>query len=369
MKTRRAGIKVFSSPISQITRLMCDNKSQGKSIELCTSASSGNQLQIFPTRRRNHCRLLCVLRAHAMAAEGISRACFYLLIPETVSGILTSLLIMLAVLKNLLTGVTMRTKDKILCPLSISHLLFTVLFFVNVYHQFFHFRLSVYMRLCIDVLISYCVWSGTSLTLCLCFLHVFQIIQFSSRLFSLVSKKVDALMPWMILAIQVAALCGSALKIILSGDIQQGPSTNSSVSPPPNMTGENSFLKIFFQIFLTDFDWLILVIFCTTITLVVLAGHVCRRGKSSSAGDSIDEARKVIKSEIRVLIFYITFFIVMGVVMAHRLYGHRLAECLADVFVFAFPSLHCLIIIYNDSRYRGFCTSLCMGKGARASKS
>ncbi|NXE63305.1 T2R40 protein, partial [Calcarius ornatus] len=187
---------------------------------------------------------------------------------------------------------------------------------------------------------------------CLCVFYCVKIANFRNRFFIYLKVKTDRIVPWLLLASLLSALAIG----IIAYDIAV-----TELSINHNSTGQGNFSKVsgkrdenFFQIyfiygfgFVTSFT---AVISSALLLLFSLWRHKCNMQKNSMNSLSMDAHIKAMKSILSFFIIYsINFiFLILSLIPSTKEENH--VELLSLVFLYAFPGVHSLILIFSNPK-------------------
>ncbi|XP_068103354.1 taste receptor type 2 member 40-like [Hyperolius riggenbachi] len=278
---------------------------------------------------------------------------------ETVIGLITSLFIVCTIIGDFLKGQTKNTVDKIVFSLTCSNICLQSFLFVYTLAITFHFNPGSYTKLIILLLVTYgrisCMW----MSMCLSFFHCIKIIQFRSGFFSLVKKKIDGLIPWMIVVIQAMSLGCSFL-------------TAPSMVPPQAPMNMNNISEIAFAnntehsnsqevniVYYINFGPFLMAVIITAFTTISLVVHVHRMARTSSTSSSNTvKTRRVVWTLVQLLALYLIFYLIMMVAFSVQMS----TTYFNDFFVilqFAFCPVQSFILIFGNPSYKEICTAVC----------
>ncbi|XP_018429675.1 PREDICTED: taste receptor type 2 member 129-like [Nanorana parkeri] len=205
---------------------------------------------------------------------------FSVIIFEMCIGMFSGLFIVGTILKDIFKGQRMSTGDKIILSLSCSNICLLIMTFTSASASYFPFNPDVYTVCTINAFVIYSRTSCSWLTTCLCFFYFIKITQLKSSFLSLLKKKIkkiDVLIPWMILVIEALCLGSSFFSEMTQVPPQQ--SSNISVSFLFDTLGDNSHPGRTI-LYVSMFVSLLISVVITARNALSLIVHICRTGKN-----------------------------------------------------------------------------------------
>ncbi|NWV86282.1 TA2R7 protein, partial [Dasyornis broadbenti] len=187
---------------------------------------------------------------------------------------------------------------------------------------------------------------------CLCVFYCIKIANFRNRLFIYMKVKIDRIVPWLLLASVLLAFIFSTLVYHISNETQCNNRNYSSQGYywKHIIRVDEHSVPIFFVIgfvFPTSF---IAVIFSAVFLLFSLWRHKCNMQTNSTNSVSMDAHIKAMKSILSFLVIYsINFiFFILALLYARKKENH--VAFLNFVFLYAFPGVHSLILIFSNPK-------------------
>ncbi|NXY16707.1 TA2R9 protein, partial [Atrichornis clamosus] len=196
---------------------------------------------------------------------------------------------------------------------------------------------------------------------CLCVFYCIKIANFRSRFFIYLKVKIDRIVPWLLLGSVLLALAIA----IIAYDIADKPHCNNR-----NSTAHGNFWKasikmdkhFFPSFFLTGFGYaasFMAVIFSAVFLLFSLWRHKHKMQKNSMKSLSMDAHIRAMKSILSFLVMYSINFVCLVLKMVYVTKKASPLTFLIEVFQYAFPSIHSLILIFSNPRLENTLLKIC----------
>ncbi|XP_040211664.1 taste receptor type 2 member 40-like [Rana temporaria] len=275
---------------------------------------------------------------------------FTLIILEVCIGIFASLHIVFTILKDVFKGQSMRTGDKIIFSLSCSNICVSAMVFTLTSASYFSLKLDIYIMVTINALVFYGMTSCSWLTTCLCFFYFIKITQLKSSILSLLRKKIEVLIPWMILVIEAVCLGGSFLSEMTNVPPQESANVSSAYSfniledishPGRTISYIGAFVSLLISVVITA---------QTAMSLIL---HICRKGRNvTPSGSTADmKVQRVVETMVQLLAFYfLLYFLVIAAYCLKDSISHY--EDFFQVVKFAFTPVQSVLLIIGNPRYK-----------------
>ncbi|XP_018429672.1 PREDICTED: taste receptor type 2 member 8-like [Nanorana parkeri] len=274
---------------------------------------------------------------------------FSVIIFEMCIGMFSGLFIVGTILKDIFKGQRMSTGDKIILSLSCSNICLLIMTFTSASASYFPFNPDVYTVCTINALVFYGRTSCSWLTTCLCFFYFIKITQLKSSFLSLLKKKIDVLIPWMILVIEALCLGSSFFSEMTHVPPQE--SSNISVSFLFNTLGDNSHPGRTI-LYVSMFVSLLISVVITARNALSLIVHICRTGKNvTPSGRTNVKVQRVVKTMVQLLALYFFSYLISVIayclkdLITHYRYVFQVAQ-------FFFGPVQSILLILGNPRYK-----------------
>uniref|UniRef100_A0A8C5TA87 Taste receptor type 2 n=1 Tax=Malurus cyaneus samueli TaxID=2593467 RepID=A0A8C5TA87_9PASS len=192
--------------------------------------------------------------------------------------------------------------------------------------------------------------SDLCVSTCLCVFYCIKIANFRNSFFICLKVKIDRIVPWLLLGSEIFALVTG----ILAYDIADKTLCNNSTSPrnlwKVRIKTDEHFFPFYFitgLLFVTSFT---AVIFSALLLLFSLWRHKRKMQTNSINSLSMDAHIKAMKSILSFLVMYSINFITLIVTMIYSSKEEKAMMFLIFVFLYAFPGVHSLILIFSNPK-------------------
>ncbi|XP_018425666.1 PREDICTED: taste receptor type 2 member 8-like [Nanorana parkeri] len=244
------------------------------------------------------------------------------------------------------------SSNKLLIPLCFSATCFSIMLATNNiiglvspeksqlgYVIFIFYILNMYS-------ISSCSW----LTSCLCFFYFIKIANFRSGCLAWTKMKIDSIVLWMLVVVEVLSLCGPLINSLIF--VFSAETTMSSSSMINNMTESmektSKYLNVIFIVNIVPF---IVVMITTALTIVSLNLHVRKMGKKISSTASLEVHRRVVWTMIQLLIVYSVFYLILFLFFFSTFTQMGLENWLYLILMSLFSPIQSAILIHSNPKF------------------
>ncbi|NWV14385.1 TR116 protein, partial [Ptilonorhynchus violaceus] len=199
---------------------------------------------------------------------------------------------------------------------------------------------------------SFFDYSNLWVSASLCVFYCIKIANFSNSCFIYLKVKIDRMVTGLLLGSEILALAIG----IIAYDIAAKPHCNNH-----NSTGQGNFWKasikmdkhFFPSFFLAGFGYaasFMVVIFSAVFLLFSLWRHKCKMQTNSMKSLSMDAHIKAMKSILYFFIMYSINFVCLVLKMVYVTKKESPVTFLIEVFQYAFPGVHSLILIFSNPK-------------------
>ncbi|NWI86638.1 TA2R7 protein, partial [Pitta sordida] len=247
---------------------------------------------------------------------------------------------------------TLNSNEKILLVLGCSRFWYLGISWVNsiflVIYPKYLFVHTIFQLL--SVTQRFLDFSDVCVSACLCAFYCIKIANFRNSFFIYLKSKIDRMVPWLLLG---SVLCSLVIGILVY-DIADKPQCNNS-------TGEGNlwnvkfkryeqFFSIYFIIGFVLVTSIMAVIFSALLLLFSLWRHKRHMQTNSMKDLSMDAHIRAMKSILSFFVMYNINFISLIVTMIYSTQEETPIRFLLYVFLYAFPGVHSLILIFSNSK-------------------
>ncbi|NWT07329.1 TA2R9 protein, partial [Mionectes macconnelli] len=245
---------------------------------------------------------------------------------------------------------TLNSYEKILLLLGCSRFCFLCVSWVFsllsiIYPNYLYAHLTLELFAFFQNFFSY---SSLWFSACLYVFYCIKIANFRNSFFIYLKVKINRIVPWLLLG---SVLLSLVIAIVIY-DFSNEPHCNNS-------TGQVSFWKLkiqtdeqFFSVnFMTGFGYAVsfmAVTFSAILLLFSLWKHKCNMQTNSVKDLSMDAHIKAMKSIISFFVMYSINFVSLIAGMIYSTTEENLMMFLIYIFLYAFPSVHSLILIFSN---------------------
>ncbi|NWW83480.1 TA2R9 protein, partial [Climacteris rufus] len=199
---------------------------------------------------------------------------------------------------------------------------------------------------------SFFCYSDLWVSACLCVFYCLKIANFRNSFFSYLKVKSDRMVPWLLLGSEILALAIG----IIAYDIADKPHCNNR-----NSTGQGNFWKanikmdkhFFPSFFLSGFGYaasFMAVVLSAVFLLFSLWRHKHKMQTNSMKSLSMDAHIRAMKSILSFLVMYSINFVCLVLNMVYATKKGSPVTFLIQVFQYAFPGVHSLILIFSNPK-------------------
>ncbi|NXB07846.1 TA2R7 protein, partial [Cnemophilus loriae] len=249
---------------------------------------------------------------------------------------------------------TLNSNEKILLLLGCSR--FCYLCFSWVYHFLSTVYLNyLYAHSIFQVLLiiqTFFNCSDLGVSACLCGFYCIKIATFRKNFFIYLKVKIDRIVPWLLLGSEIFSL---VIGIVVH-DIVDKAQCNNSTGPGNlwklNIKIVEHFLSFYFVSGLVFFTSFTAAISSALLLLFSLWRHKCKMQKNSMNSLSMEAHIKAMKSILSFFMIYNINIITLIVTMIYSTKEENPMMFLLYVFLYAFPSLHSIILIVSNPKLK-----------------
>ncbi|NWI54715.1 TA2R9 protein, partial [Calyptomena viridis] len=185
---------------------------------------------------------------------------------------------------------------------------------------------------------------------CLCVFYCIKVANFRNRFFFYLKVKIDRIVPWLLLGSVILALNISILTYDITGKAHCNNSTGRANFSKVSIKMEDGFFPTYFIYgfgYITSFT---AVIFSALLLLFSLWRHKCNMQTNSMKDLSVDAHIRAMKSILSFLVMYSINFISLMLSLIFWMKEENLMLFLIYIFLYAFPGVHSLILIFSNPR-------------------
>ncbi|XP_018411249.1 PREDICTED: taste receptor type 2 member 39-like [Nanorana parkeri] len=265
---------------------------------------------------------------------------------EAITGLCSNFFIIISLIISAYNEKYFAPYSRILIALCVSNVGYTLLMSANIVIGFVHPLLSSapFAMYIVNYMTLFSIISSTWLTCCLCFFYFIKIVQFQPGFLAWVKMKIETILPWMILTVELISLSESFLALL----VYDQESANNSTMSMDEMTSEPHKLILNFTI-------LALILFSLPLSVSILSmavsawflkqhsGHIERNVKVSKAGAK--DYQSAVRTMSCLILFYALMYLVtllLGLpVFDSQSWGYWM--CVMGLFSFALVQSSLLI--------------------------
>ncbi|KAM8962440.1 taste receptor type 2 member 116-like [Pelodytes ibericus] len=289
-----------------------------------------------------------------MEMNNVSEALVVILQFENSIGIFLNVFILFVISHGFVKGEKVGSNSRLLFAVSISNVSYSIMFTCMYFGQS---DSSAYSQYILSSMLLYSITSCAWLTACLCFFYFIKVVQFSCSILAWVNRKIDSIIPWLIMVAEVGSLVSSFIYMVVSNDTaDQLSSKNTSVILSLNMTpGTNTSKSDFDQIIFASCGVPFLIIFVTTAwTGGFLWQHIHRMKKNmgTSGGTPLKPQRKAANTMMRFLVFYTVFYFSIGTNVFQLIPPNPINNFIHLVLGCSFTPVQSVLLIFASSRLK-----------------
>ncbi|NXA14547.1 TA2R9 protein, partial [Sapayoa aenigma] len=247
---------------------------------------------------------------------------------------------------------TLNSNEKILLVLGCSRFLYlcnswVYSFFLIIYPKYLYVNFIFQL---LSVTQTFLDCSDVCVSACLCAFYCVKIANFRNSIFNYLKSKIDRMVPWLLLG---SVLCSLIIGILMYY-IADKPHCNNSTGQgnlwKVKVKIDEQFFPIYFIIGLVFVTSFMAVIFSAFLVLFSLWRHKRNLQTNSMKDLSMDAHIRAMKSILSFFIMYNINFISLILIMIYSTQGESPTMFLIYVFLYAFPGVHSLILIFSNSK-------------------
>ncbi|XP_073491146.1 taste receptor type 2 member 40-like [Aquarana catesbeiana] len=279
--------------------------------------------------------------------------CLSILAIETIAGLCSDIFIITSLILSGYKEKYFAPYTSILIALCVSTVGYTILMFANILVSFAFPTIFIvlYITYIVNYLTLFSINSSSWLTCSLCFFYFIKIVQFKPGFLAWVKMKIEIIVPWMILTVELISLFGSFLSLLVYN--QESP-TNSNISMT-EVTPKQFKLSLGFMIVV------IIVIslpFSISVTSMAVSswflkrhGDHIKRNMGESRG-GVKEYQRVVQTMFCLIFFYALLYLVTLILVLPIFNSQSWGYWMCFMVLFSFALVQSSLLIAGNPKLK-----------------
>ncbi|DBA13556.1 TPA: hypothetical protein GDO54_018624 [Pyxicephalus adspersus] len=272
--------------------------------------------------------------------------CLSVIVLEVITGLCSNIFIIFSLIHSGRKEKYFPPYNSILIALCVSNIGYTILMSANHLLSIFYpsvYNVSYTMAI-INYMTLYSITSSSWLTCSLCIFYFIKIVQFNAGFIAWIKTKIETIVPWMILMVELISLSGSFLSLFVH---KPRPTENSTMSTA-NVSSEydrQSLTLVIVILIVISLPFSVSV-FCMAISAWFLKWHsqyIKKNMRASEAG--VKDYRRAVQTMFYLILFYALIYLVTLLLGLLIFDNHSLGYWMSMIVLLSFSMVQSSLLI------------------------